>query len=148
MVKSGDKLRALVKPTPNLEPEPMPNGLIGSLLRATHATEQAITAAKEAATRARDPVRGAGTRAEELVSISGSIEVNGQEVGHWEASRVETGAVNTYACVVDWTPKDWVRWNGQRYPFWSGGRRANGGKEITHAHRHAFVLSTARKTGP
>lgn len=81
------------------------------------------------------------------MSISGSIEVNGQEVGHWEASRVETGAVNTYACVVDWTPKDWVRWNGQRYPFWSGGRRANGGKEITHAHRHAFSTEHREEDG-
>lgn len=66
MVKSGDKLRALVKPTPNLEPEPMPNGLIGSLLRATHATEQAITAAKEAATTRETPSEGLAREQEDL----------------------------------------------------------------------------------
>lgn len=47
MVKSGDKLRALVKPTPNMEPDPMPNGLVGALIRATNTTEARLT--KEAA---------------------------------------------------------------------------------------------------
>lgn len=55
MVKSGDKLRALVKPTPNLTPEPMPSGLIGALLRASHTTEQALTAARTAPTTEGDP---------------------------------------------------------------------------------------------
>lgn len=40
MVKSGTKLRALVKPTPNLNPEPMPTGLIGAIIRASHTTER------------------------------------------------------------------------------------------------------------
>jgi hypothetical protein len=38
MVASGDKLRAVVKPTPRT-PEPMPPGLIGALMRATVTTE-------------------------------------------------------------------------------------------------------------
>lgn len=42
MVASGSKLRALVKPTPNLEPVPMTAGLTGALLRASHTTELAL----------------------------------------------------------------------------------------------------------
>jgi hypothetical protein len=47
MAKSGSKLRALVKPTPNLNPEPMPAGLIGALLRASHTTERSLVTARQ-----------------------------------------------------------------------------------------------------
>jgi hypothetical protein len=50
MVKSGSKLRALVKPTPNLDPEPMPAGLVGALLRASVGTEQRLTTSTSSTT--------------------------------------------------------------------------------------------------